>query len=130
MNVSILDGGIPKWLSNGYPTVSGPPPVYPATTYTPTFHPELVRDYEQMMENRTTNNEQVFSSVHVVECRCIVLPRAHILPLRRRGHANLDDQNSNRVTKNSNKLVRIVTCIHTYVRIVGRLPNIVYCLYI
>ena len=63
-----------------------------------------------------------------------LLPRAHILPLRRRGHATLDDQNSNRVTKNSNKWVRIVTHIHTYVRtyvrIVGRLLNIVYCLYV
>ena len=45
-----------------------------------------------------------------------VFARAHILPLKRRGHATLDDQNSNRVTKNSNKWVRIVTCIHTYAR--------------
>ena len=45
-----------------------------------------------------------------------VPPRAHILPLRRRGHATLHDQNSKRVNKNSNKWVMIVTCIHTYVR--------------
>ena len=49
-----------------------------------------------------------------------VVSRAHILPLRRRGRATLDDQNSNRVTKNSNKWVRIVTCIHTYVRTYSR----------
>ena len=55
------------------------------------------------------------------------LSRAHILPLRRRGHSSLNNQNSNCVTKNSNKWIRIVTCIHTYVRIVGRLLNIVYC---
>ena len=59
VNVSIVDGGIPKWVSNGYPTVSGPAPEYPAGTYTPTFHPELVRDYEAMLQNRTTNVEQV-----------------------------------------------------------------------
>ena len=61
------------------------------------------------------------------------LPRTHILPLRIRGHATLDDQNSNRVTKNSNTWVRIITCVHTYVRIVrivGRSLNIVYCLYV
>nr|QIA61825.1 thiosulfate/3-mercaptopyruvate sulfurtransferase [Halichondria panicea] len=59
VNVSILDGGIPKWKSNGYPTVSGPEPQYTPTTYKSIFHPELVRDYEAMMKSRESNTEQV-----------------------------------------------------------------------
>ena len=31
---------------------------------------------------------------------CTVISRGHILPLRRRGHATLDDQHSNRDTEN------------------------------
>lgn len=77
VNVSILDGGLPKWLANGYPTVSGPPPEYPIATYRATFHPELIRDYDQMMENRTTKKEQVgcrgYVVWHTVLCSLVLL---------------------------------------------------------
>ena len=70
----------------------------------------------------------IFHTVHITTN--MIITRVHILPLRRRGHATLHDQNSKRVTKNSNKWVMIVICIHTYVREysinVSRLLNIVY----
>ncbi len=72
VNVSILDGGIPKWKSNGYSTVSGPEPQYTPTTYKSTFHPELVRDYEAMMKSRETNTEQV-DGVYMISIPCMSL---------------------------------------------------------
>ena len=58
-NISILDGGLPKWIEKGYPTVSGPQQEVPTCTYKATYHPELYRTLEQMMENHTSRKEQV-----------------------------------------------------------------------
>ena len=57
--VSLLDGGLPKWLASGYPTVSGPQAEVPVCTYKATYHPELYRTFEQMLENRSSKKEQV-----------------------------------------------------------------------
>ena len=57
--VSILDGGLPKWIEKGYPTVSGPQQEFPTSTYKATYHPELYRTLEQMMENHSSRKEQV-----------------------------------------------------------------------
>ena len=62
--VSILDGGLPKWLATGYPTVSGPQSEVSVCTYKATYHPELYRTFEQMMENRSTGKEQVHTHTH------------------------------------------------------------------
>ena len=58
-NISILDGGLPKWIEKGYPTVSGPQNGVPPCTYKATHHAELYRTLEQMMENHTSRMEQV-----------------------------------------------------------------------
>lgn len=57
--MSILDGGLPKWIEKGYPTVSGPQQEVPTSTYRATYHPELYRTLEQMMENHSSRKEQV-----------------------------------------------------------------------
>ena len=57
--VSILDGGLPKWIEKGYPTMSGPQQEVPTSTYKATYHPELYRTLEQMMENHSNRKEQV-----------------------------------------------------------------------
>ena len=57
--ISILDGGLPKWIEKGYPTVSGPQQQLPTLSYKATYHPELYRTLDQMKENHTTRKEQV-----------------------------------------------------------------------
>jgi len=64
VNVSILDGGLPKWVASGHPTVSGPQTEFPSSTYNPTPHPELVWDYEAVLNNRTTNAVQVLCTCY------------------------------------------------------------------
>ena len=58
-NVSILDGGLPKWIEKDYPTVSGSQQEVPTSTYKATYHPELYRTLESMLENHTRRREQV-----------------------------------------------------------------------
>ncbi|HTK34342.1 MAG TPA: 3-mercaptopyruvate sulfurtransferase [Caulobacteraceae bacterium] len=46
--VSVLDGGLAKWMAEGRPTEAGePPPPVPAD-FTARFRPELVRDFDQV----------------------------------------------------------------------------------
>ena len=72
--VSILDGGLPKWLATGYPTVSGPQSEVSVCTYKATYHPELYRTFEQMMENRSTGKEQVHTHTHTHTHTMYMLP--------------------------------------------------------
>ncbi len=57
--LSILDGGIPKWISNGYPTVEGPQGNVSPVSYTPTFNPAILRNIEQVKAAFDAKNEQV-----------------------------------------------------------------------
>ena len=57
--VSVLDGGLPKWVSEGRPTVSGEQPQITPTTFKATYRPHLVRELGQMMDNYHSKNEQV-----------------------------------------------------------------------
>jgi len=43
-NVAVLDGGLPKWLAEGRPTVSGAAAARPVKSYVADFRPHLVRD--------------------------------------------------------------------------------------
>lgn len=58
-SVSIVDGGLPKWLSEGYPTVSGPPTPVATATYKAVYNPALVRDLTQMLDNYASKKEIV-----------------------------------------------------------------------
>src|SRR5262249_2579235 len=56
--VAVLDGGLPKWRSEGRAVESGravPEPRH----FTSRFRPELVRDLAQMRANVTSHREQV-----------------------------------------------------------------------
>ena len=46
--VSVLDGGLPKWRAEGRPIETGPAPTPQRATITPRFRPELVRDVEDV----------------------------------------------------------------------------------
>ena len=62
--VSILDGGLPMWITKGYPTVSGPQPAISAATYKANFQPERYRTMEQIKENLISKKEQVYMQSH------------------------------------------------------------------
>jgi thiosulfate/3-mercaptopyruvate sulfurtransferase len=48
-NIHILNGGLPKWKKEGLPTVSGPSTSnFTRSSYSATFHPELVVSYDQL----------------------------------------------------------------------------------
>ena len=71
--VSVLDGGLPKWLSEGRPTVTGEQPQITPAVFKATYRPHLVRELGQMMDNYHTKKEQV----HTNHTFC-VLPNYHI----------------------------------------------------
>ena len=56
----MLDGGLPKWIAEGRPTVTGEQPQIMPTIFKATYRPHLVRDLGQMMENYQTKKEQVY----------------------------------------------------------------------
>ena len=57
--VSILDGGLPKWLAEGYPTMSGPPGEVDTCPFKAMYNPALVMDMRQMMDNLSSKKMQV-----------------------------------------------------------------------
>ncbi|KAJ3300371.1 hypothetical protein HK104_001334 [Borealophlyctis nickersoniae] len=59
--VSVLDGGLPKWLAEDRPTETGDPTIEP-TTYRPRFNPSLVRNYEQIREAIRSKSEQIIDA--------------------------------------------------------------------
>jgi thiosulfate/3-mercaptopyruvate sulfurtransferase len=57
-NVALLDGGLPKWKAEGRPVdVEVPSP--PSRRFTPRFDPALVRNKRALLDNLTTQQEQV-----------------------------------------------------------------------
>ena len=57
--VSVLDGGIPKWIKEGYSVVKGPQATVPRAEFTATFKPDLYRSLDQVKEALKTKSEQV-----------------------------------------------------------------------
>ena len=48
-NVAVLDGGLPRWVAEGRPVVSGPAQAPASRTFVPRFRPDLVRDADQVL---------------------------------------------------------------------------------
>lgn len=56
--VSVLNGGLPKWLAEGRPTTDEVP-AHPPARFQARFRPELVRSREDVLANIETRREQV-----------------------------------------------------------------------
>jgi thiosulfate/3-mercaptopyruvate sulfurtransferase len=56
--VSVLDGGLPKWIAEGRPVAATPTAIRPAR-FEAGFRPELVRSLDQVRANLATKAEQV-----------------------------------------------------------------------
>lgn len=59
--IAVLDGGLPKWLREGRPIESGPMKTR-AVPYTPSFRPELVRDFAAVSDNLKSRAAQVIDA--------------------------------------------------------------------
>jgi thiosulfate/3-mercaptopyruvate sulfurtransferase len=59
--VSVLDGGLPKWLAEGRPTEAATAAPMPRK-FTARFHPEMLRAKQDLMENLATRREQVIDA--------------------------------------------------------------------
>ena len=57
-NVALLDGGLPKWRTEGRPLEIAPPAI-PSRRFLPRFRPELVRDKQAIRANIAAAREQV-----------------------------------------------------------------------
>ncbi|MBW4360021.1 sulfurtransferase [Flavobacterium taihuense] len=53
-NVFVLDGGLPEWIKEGYPTEKQQQPTYPKGDFEAKFQPELIKNKEQILKNITT----------------------------------------------------------------------------
>ena len=56
---SVLDGGLLRWKFHGFPTVSGDPAISERRVFRAKLNPQLLRRYEQMLDNHTSRHEQV-----------------------------------------------------------------------
>lgn len=57
-NVSILDGGLPRWIASGYPTVSGTTPVS-ATNFKASYNADAVCSMQALLNNCSSKSFQV-----------------------------------------------------------------------
>lgn len=53
-NVFVLDGGLPEWIKEGFPTENQNQTNYPKGNFEAKFQPELIKNKEQILENITT----------------------------------------------------------------------------
>jgi len=60
-DISVLDGGLPKWLREGRP-VEDLPPVPRTRHFVARFNRLLLRDYDHVLANVETQNEQVIDA--------------------------------------------------------------------
>lgn len=53
-NVFVLDGGLPEWIKEGFPTENQQQITYPKGNFKAKFQPELIKTKEQILENIAT----------------------------------------------------------------------------
>jgi thiosulfate/3-mercaptopyruvate sulfurtransferase len=61
-NAAVLDGGLPKWLTEGRATQSGEPPAPPAATFRPDFRATRLRGVGDILRNTKTRAELVLDA--------------------------------------------------------------------
>jgi thiosulfate/3-mercaptopyruvate sulfurtransferase len=59
---AVLDGGLPKWLNEGRPTASGPPPSPAPAEFRPDFRALRLRGVGDILGNVSTAREQVLDA--------------------------------------------------------------------
>lgn len=57
--VSVLDGGFPKWQKEGLPTETGQPQPIKERSFKSKFHPWLVQSFDETQKNISNNLKQV-----------------------------------------------------------------------
>ena len=60
--VSVLDGGLPKWLAENHPVVKDPPPSHTPVKYNAKMRGELVKNLEEVVEALKNKDVQVSQS--------------------------------------------------------------------
>lgn len=50
-NIAVLDGGLPEWIKQGYPTEKTKEMTYPIGNFEAHFNPNTVKNKEQILEN-------------------------------------------------------------------------------
>ncbi|CAG8647150.1 4436_t:CDS:2 [Acaulospora morrowiae] len=60
--ISLLDGGLPKWLAENREIESGPIDIKPKSYTVPTLNTKLVRNYDDIRKNIDSNLEQVLDA--------------------------------------------------------------------
>ena len=68
--VSILDGGLPKWIAEGLPTVSGPQVDVSPCSFRATYNPSLVHNMEQMTGILSSKSKQVCLCASLYKTKC------------------------------------------------------------
>ena len=53
-DVFVLDGGLPEWIKEGFPTEKQQEATYPKGNFEGKFQPELIKNKEQILENIST----------------------------------------------------------------------------
>lgn len=61
-NVTVLDGGLPKWLAVGLPTTTPSPAVERSGDFTAQLNPELICDAAWLLENLVSANAKVLDA--------------------------------------------------------------------
>ncbi|CDF79081.1 thiosulfate sulfurtransferase, rhodanese [Formosa agariphila KMM 3901] len=58
-DVYVLDGGLPEWISKGFPTETKTESNYPKGNFKANLNPEIVRRFDDVFNNLTTKKELV-----------------------------------------------------------------------
>ncbi|RDD63894.1 3-mercaptopyruvate sulfurtransferase [Ferruginivarius sediminum] len=61
-DVTVLDGGLPKWLAENRPTEEGPVQVRDERHFTARFNHTMLRDVDQMRRNLSSGRDQVLDA--------------------------------------------------------------------
>ncbi|KAJ3118810.1 hypothetical protein HK098_005832 [Nowakowskiella sp. JEL0407] len=62
LKVSVLDGGLPRWLNDGHPVESGPFSTEPKVYKTPEINQSLVKTYTDMKDILQSKSEQILDA--------------------------------------------------------------------